>query len=97
MAVGFATTKQDVDGKSGSLSRMIASWATDTIAFQEGFMEGATEQALTDLGYTTDDVALLKSAMSDLYKLAKVFRGEQDQTPAYDFRTFSGRLTGATL
>ena len=97
MSVGFQTSKQDVDSKSGSICRMIAAWADETIKFQEGFLAGATEQQLMDLGYTTDDVALLKSAISDMYRLAHVYQGVAAQSPAYDFRTFASRLTGVML
>ena len=97
MSVGFATNKQDVDSKSGSICRMIAMWADETVKFQESFLAGATEADLEALGYTPEDVALLKSAIGDMYKLAQVYMGTTDQTPAYDFRTFAKRLTGVTL
>lgn len=97
MSVGFATNKNDVDSKSGSICRMIAQWSDETVKFQEGFLAGATEEQLVALGYTTEDVALLKSAIGDMYKLTQIYRGMVDQTPAYDFRTFAKRLTGVSL
>lgn len=44
--------------------------------------------------YTNQDVAYLKSAYNDLAKLGKIYRGEIDQSPAYDFTTFAKYLTG---
>lgn len=97
MSVGIPVGKFDVDNTSGTLARQISSWAEGVIKFQEEYLAGATQEQLEALGYTADEVALLKSAISDLYKLAQVYYGEAEQTPAYDFRTFASRLVGIQI
>lgn len=97
MSVGIPVTKTDIDNNAGSLARQISMWAESITKFQEEYLAGATDEALEALGYTADDVALLKSAMNDLYKLAQVYYGKAEQTPAYDFRTFASRLVGIQL
>jgi hypothetical protein len=93
MAVGFQITKPDLDTNIGSISRMINQWAEDITRYK-ATLDGMGEADLEALGYTANDVALLKSAVNDLGNLALIYYGQKDQTPAYDFRTFSLRLAG---
>src|SRR5262245_22400980 len=58
------------------------------------FLAPAQDADLVALGYTPEDVAVLRSAMADLDRLRRVYVGLEETTPAYDFRTFSQRLFG---
>lgn len=93
MSVGYTTTKATLDAQSGTLAQQIATWSRSAMNLQN-YLLAATEADLIALGYTTDDVALLKSAGTDMAKLAQVYYGEMEQTPAYDFRTFTMRIAG---
>lgn len=97
MSVGIPVGKFDVDNTSGTLARQISSWAEGVVKFQEEYLAGATEEQLILLGYTPEDVALLKSAITDLYQLANVYYGKASQAEAYDFRTFASRLVGIQI
>jgi hypothetical protein len=96
MAVGFQITKPDLDTNIGSISRSVNQWA-ENITRYKATVDGLSEQDLEKLGYTPDDVALLKSAVNDLGHLARIYYGQDEQTPAYDFRTFSLRLAGLII
>lgn len=96
MSVGIAVSKGSIDAQSGSLAQGIAQWAESATSLQ-GYLVAAPDADLEALGYTPEDVALLKSAATDMAKLAQVFYGAVEQTPAYDFRTFTKRLAGLQL
>jgi hypothetical protein len=96
MSVGIVTNKATLDLQSGTLAQQIQLWARSATNLNN-FLLGQLEADLEALGYTADDVALLKSASGDMAKLAQVFEGAVEQTPAYDFRTFVGRISGLQL
>lgn len=96
MAVGISTNKMTLDSQSGMLAQQIQTWSRSATSL-EGYLAGATEADLIALGYTSDDVALLKSAVHDMAQLASIFFGETTQDPAYDFRTFVARIGGIVL
>lgn len=96
MAVGYQTTKFDIDQASGNLSRQIATWAESSVRLFET-INATPDPDLIDLGYGQSDVNLLRSAVNDMHKLAQVYLGQAEQTPAYDFRVFMNRLKGLTL
>lgn len=93
MSVGFATSKATIDQQCGLLASQILQWADNAINFN-AYLVAAPDADLEALGYTPEDVALLKSAGGDMAKLAQVFRGAVEQTPPYDFRTFVARTAG---
>lgn len=96
MSVGFAISKFDIDNAAGSVARMISSWSEQSMRLATQ-LDTIPNPDLVAMGFTEDDVALLRSAVNDMNKLAGIYLGQQEQTPAYDFRTFSKRLTGITL
>lgn len=93
MSVGIVTTKNTFDIASGQLAKQIAEWARSATDLDQ-YLDTLTDADLEALGYTADDVALLKSAAGDMATLAAIYRGEQAQAPAYDFRTFTLRIAG---
>jgi hypothetical protein len=96
MSVGYQVSKSELDQNSGTLARQINGWAESAVSLQS-YLAGAPDADLEALGYTPEEVALLKSAVTDMNKLAQVFLGATEQTPAYDFRTFINRLGGLML
>lgn len=93
MSVGFTVNKGSLDQRSGSLANNIMQWSAQALDLQN-HLNTLLEADLEAMGYTPEDVALLKSASNDMAKLAAVFYGQVEQTPAYDFRTFVGRIAG---
>jgi hypothetical protein len=91
MSVGIALTKAGIDSRAGNLT-----WALmdtlDKIHGYHGRLAAIPDATLTGLGYTTNEVATLKSAFTDLDKVWQVFYGQAAQASAYDFTTFAGQL-----
>jgi hypothetical protein len=95
MSVGFPKSRADVDDRAGSLTVSLRN-NFDAIDQFKRFLDSTTDDELTKApyNYTAQDVAYLKSAFNDMAKLGQIYRGEVDQSPAYDFRTFAQYLTG---
>lgn len=95
MSVGFPKARADVDDRAGSLAVTIRN-TFDAIDQFKLFLDSTPDAELTaaPYNYTSSDVAYLKSAYNDLAKLGQIYRGEIEQSPAYDFRTFAHQLTG---
>lgn len=93
MAVGFPTSKNDIDGRAGRIALDIR----DGLAAAAGlkaWLDTQPDANLTALGYTTGEVAILKSAMADLNQLNSIYTGAANLATAKDFRTFAKLLLG---
>jgi hypothetical protein len=95
---GYPVDRNQVDMLSGQVSRQIEQWAPDALKMHAwlGAMPDTDLQG-PPYNYSADDVALLKSAMTDLAKLAAVYLGQDTVPEAYDFGQFSRRLAGLFL
>ena len=93
MAVGYALSKGEIDARAGEISRMFQK-AFDDVAVMKGFLDRTVDADLVAIGYTADDVALLKTAFSDLTQLGRIFIGGEALAAPKDFRTFVARLWG---
>ena len=94
MSVGLAVTKQEIDQRAGSLALTFQRLAGDT-ATLKGYLDGATEQALVDLGYTSNDVAVLKTSVTDLEQLLiRIGYGKEALPAPKDFTVFLRQLWG---
>jgi hypothetical protein len=84
-----------MDYWSGIIAQDIATWA-DRVDSLAAFLVGTPDADLEapPFNYAAVDVAVLKSAIADLERLAQIYRGQLAQTPAYDFRTFAQHLQG---
>lgn len=95
MSIGTPVAKSEVDLWSGQLSRDIDLWCMRVLRFKS-WLDGMTDQALQDApyGYSSGEVALLKSAVADLAQLATIRNGGAVLAQAKDFGAFSKQLTG---
>lgn len=93
MSVGLAVTKAEVDTRSGDLARTFQRAFEDVVTLQ-GYLEATPNADLEALGYTTDEVATLKTAGTDLAQLARIWAGTEALAAPKDFRTFVRRLWG---
>ncbi|GAA1915380.1 hypothetical protein GCM10009775_04840 [Microbacterium aoyamense] len=93
MAIGFSRTKQDFDQRAGSIALQLR----DTLAHATRFralLDTMTEQDLINLGYDASEVAILKSAFTDLDNLGKIANGQSTQAQANDFFFWAKQLVG---
>jgi ABC-type transporter Mla subunit MlaD len=94
MSVGLPVTKQEIDARSGDIARAFQRLAGDTTTLK-GYLDGATEQVLLDLGYTSNEVAVLKTAITDLQQLLiKIGYGAEALAAPKDFTVFLRQLWG---
>jgi hypothetical protein len=94
MSVGLPVTKQEIDQRAGSLALTFQRLAGDVTTLK-GYLDGATEAALLELGYTSADVALLKTSMADLSQLVvKIGYGTEALATPKDFTVFLRQLWG---
>lgn len=96
--VGNPVTKFSVDSTSGNLSRGVELWSAQVLEFK-AWLDAMPDADLEapPFGYSSDDVALLKSAFNDLSQLANAYKGLAEITPARDLGVFSRRLAGLLI
>lgn len=95
MASGLSAdmTKRTVDQATGIAAQKL------NVAFLEvqnakAFLDVLQEADLEALGYTANDVAVLRSALADLDQLRRIYQGGEALAAAKDFRTFAERMWG---
>lgn len=94
MSVGLPVTKQEIDSRAGDIARAYQRLAGDTTTLK-GYLDSATEQVLIDLGYTSNEVAVLKTATTDLEQLlVQIGYGLEALPAAKDFTVFARQLWG---
>jgi hypothetical protein len=98
MTVGLPVDRFQVDTQAGGLARTLETFSNQALQFKQ-YLD-ATPDADLEAGpfnYTPEEVALLKSAASDMATVANVYKGLVDHTPASDLGVFSRRLMGLYL
>jgi hypothetical protein len=93
MPVGLPVTKEEIDQRAGDLARSFQNNFGDVLTLQ-GYLDATDSATLEALGYTPDDVATLKTAISDLSQLGRIWAGAEGLAAPKDFRTFVRRLWG---
>jgi hypothetical protein len=93
MSVGLNPSKGEVDNQAGVIARDLDS-ATSRVLDFKNYLDGKQEADLVALGYTPEEVGILKSAFTDAAKLAAIFRGEIADPAVYDYRTFLKQIWG---
>lgn len=93
MAVGFPTDKPNIDGRVGHLAVTVRDSLSE-VSRIKAWLDGQVDADLVSLGYTTGEVAALKSAFTDLDKLSRIATGQAVQGEANDFFFWARHLTG---
>lgn len=93
MSAGLNPTKVEIDGVVGNLTRQLAELFTKVETMQY-YLVGTISADLEAKGYTPNEVALVKSAFTDLKQLHDIFTGTVNLASAKDFRTFVKQLWG---
>jgi hypothetical protein len=91
MAAGFIPTKAALDQRLASVVVAGESWLEDVQRLKT-WLDGQSEQDLVTLGYSSGDVAELKSAATDLDNLRKVGYGQSTQAVANNFFFWAWKL-----
>lgn len=94
MAVGQNISKADIDGTSAALTKNVNNALARCVDFKAWLDTQPDQDLITTYGYTAGEVAVLKSAFTDLANLAATYRGERTQPEASDFRFFAKQLMG---
>ena len=93
MSVGLSVTKSEIDARAGDIARRFQQNFED-VATMQGYLAGALEADLVALGYTPEDVALLKTAFADLAQLGRIWTGTEALAAPKDFRAFVKLIWG---
>lgn len=91
MAAGFIPTKANLDQRLASLVVAGEAWLED-VERMKTWLDSQLDADLTALGYSTDDVAQIKSAGTDLDNLRKVGYGQATQATANNFFFWAWKL-----
>lgn len=95
MAAGLNAnlSKQSVDQTVGDAAQAL-NIAFGHVAATKRFLDPYQEADMVALGYTPQDVAVIKSAFADLDQLRRIYEGVEALAEAKDFRVFAQRLFG---
>jgi hypothetical protein len=93
MALGLPTGKAEIDAMAGRLAYQV-DVALRNAQSMQAWLLTKTDGDLTALGYTSGEVAILKSAFTKLNQLAAIYQGAQNLAVAEDFRTFPRQIFG---
>lgn len=93
MSVGLPVTKEEIDTRAGDIARTFQRMFDD-VAVMKTYLDATVEADLIALGYTANEVAVLKTAWADLAQLATIWVGDAALPAAKDFRQFVRQLWG---
>ena len=93
MTVGYPVNKAVIDSRAGYLVKTLRDVFAG-VQTLKGVLDGLDDPTLTGMGYTSTEIAWLKSGITDLYNLANIANGQGTQAQANDFFFFADRLTG---
>jgi hypothetical protein len=93
MSVGLNPSKGEIDNQAGIIARDLDSATSRCLDFKN-YLDGKADADLVALGYTEEEVTILKSAYTDAAKLATIFRGLVAEPSIYDYRTFLKQIWG---
>ena len=93
MSVGLTVSKGEIDSRAGDITRSFQQ-AFENVATMKLYLDGAADADLVALGYTENEVAILKSAWGDLAELGTIWTGSAALATPKDFRSFVRRLWG---
>jgi hypothetical protein len=93
MSVGLPVTKEEIDSRAGDTARGFQKLFED-VATMKVYLDATDEPTLVALGYTANEVAILKTAFADLAELATIWVGDAALAAPKDFRQFARQLWG---
>lgn len=93
MAAGFQVSKDALNQRAGAIVVAGESWFED-VERLAAYLAATPDADLAALGFTSPDVAAVKSAFVDLENLRLTAYGQRAQTPASNFFFWASKLRG---
>lgn len=93
MTVGFPVAKLDIDSTVGQICLQLRD-SISRVPVIQGRINAMSDADLQALGYSVDDITLLKAVITDLVALQQIAFGQGVLPNAYDFRTNVSKVTG---
>ena len=93
MGVGLPVAKVDIDNMLAQISLQLRN-SIMAVTVLNAKVSAMTDADLTNLGYSTADITLLRAAIGDLYTIQQIAYGLVAQPTPYDFRTNISQVTG---
>lgn len=94
MSLGYLVTKNDVDSKVASLALTLRT-NFDAVRNFKIWLDTKTDPDLTAMGYTSGEVATLRSATADMDELRRIYEG-LIAAGQKDYRAFTKLVTGVS-
>ena len=93
MSVGLGITKAEIDKRAGDITSSFQRAFNDTATLKL-YLDATADADLVALGYTAQEVTLIKSAWADLAQLGAIWTGTAALDTPKDFRTFVRQIWG---
>jgi hypothetical protein len=93
MSLGFPTDKNTVDQRCAAVALNLRE-TLNQVANIKIWLDGQTDTALQNLGYSAGEVTTLRAAYTDLDNLRKVATAQGTQASANDFFFNAKKLLG---
>jgi hypothetical protein len=93
MSVGYPKNKDSIDGIVGELSQAVNRNFRRAVQLKTE-LDAYTDGQLTGAGYTTPEVAVLRTLVTDLNQLNNIYTGAATLGSVKDFRTSLRPLWG---
>lgn len=91
--IGIQVQKTDIDLVMGSITRLLQVQFNEIQNFKY-WLDAKTDTDLEAYGYTAQEVAVIRSAFSDLDQLRLIYQGATPLSASKDFRAFVKQLWG---
>jgi hypothetical protein len=89
----MAISKSEIDARAGDIARGFQKQFGDVLTMKS-FLDATPDADLVAQGYTSEEVATLKTAFADLSQLTGIWTGQDPLAVAKDFRQFVSQLWG---
>jgi hypothetical protein len=89
---GYPVTKEIIDSRAGFLAQTLRD-AFVGVQVLKDYLDATPDADLVALGFTSEDVAVIKSSFTDLAKLGRIAHAQDTQAAASDFFFWAKRLT----
>lgn len=95
MSVGNPATKNDIDVTAQQVAHTMRE-NFDRVRHFKIWLDAQTDLMLTERGYTSEEVGILRSAVGDLDLLRRIYEGTVGLAAPKDFQAFAKFLTGVS-
>lgn len=94
MAAGLLRTPDQINPRVGALALTIRQWCTDMDNMKVLILDDLGHDGLVALGIKDPDATQIVAAVTSMYALAQIARGQGTQAQANDFFYDARHLTG---